>query len=56
MSRSLRKAVRVLASVQLAVVTMASLGIACAAATFYETSHGTAAAQRVFSHSAERPA
>jgi ABC-type transport system involved in cytochrome c biogenesis permease subunit len=48
MSRSLKQAVHVLASVRLAVVTMAALGVACIAATFYEASHGTAAAQRVF--------
>jgi ABC-type transport system involved in cytochrome c biogenesis permease subunit len=48
MSRGLKAAVRVLASVQLAVVTMAALAVACIAATFYESAHGTAAAQRVF--------
>lgn len=48
MPRGLKTAVRALASVQLAVVTMAGLGVACIAATFYESSHGTAAAQRVF--------
>lgn len=48
MSRGLKTAVRFLASVQLAVVTMTALAVACAAATFYEASHGTAAAQRVF--------
>ena len=37
-----------LASLQLAVVVMTALGVACAVATFYEAQHGTAAAQRVF--------
>ena len=41
-----------LASLQLAVVTMGALGAACIAATFYESAHGTAAAQRVFYRSA----
>jgi cytochrome c-type biogenesis protein CcsB len=48
MPRGLKTAVRILASVQLAVVTMATLGVACIAATFYEASHGSAATQRVF--------
>ncbi|MET0551956.1 MAG: hypothetical protein ABW221_02890, partial [Vicinamibacteria bacterium] len=48
MSHGLKTAVRALASVQLAVVTMAALGVACIAATFYEASHGTPATQRVF--------
>jgi nucleotide-binding universal stress UspA family protein len=51
MPRSLKQVVHVLASVRLAVVTMAALGVACVAATFYEASHGTAAAQRAFYHS-----
>jgi ABC-type transport system involved in cytochrome c biogenesis permease subunit len=51
MSRGLKQAVHVLASVQLAVVTMTALAAACIAATFYEASHGTAAAQRAFYHS-----
>jgi ABC-type transport system involved in cytochrome c biogenesis permease subunit len=48
MPRRLKRMVHVLASVQLAVVTMAALAAACIAATFYEAAHGTAAAQRVF--------
>lgn len=42
------RVVRAFASLRLAVVVMVALGVACAAATFYEASHGTAAAQRVF--------
>jgi cytochrome c-type biogenesis protein CcsB len=44
----LRRLVHVLASLRLAVVTMAALGVACIAATFYESAHGTAATQRLF--------
>ena len=52
MSRRMKRLVRALSSLRLAVVTMATLGLACIAATFYESSHGTAAAQRVFYRSA----
>ncbi len=37
-----------LSSMRLAVVSMAVLAVACAVATFYESAHGTAAAQRMF--------
>lgn len=37
-----------LASLKVGVVTMVVLAVACAVATFYESAHGTAAAQRVF--------
>jgi hypothetical protein len=37
-----------LASLRLAVVTMLTLAVTCATATFYESKHGTAAAQREF--------
>jgi hypothetical protein len=37
-----------LASVQLAVITMSALAVACIAATFYEAWRGTAATQRLF--------
>src|SRR5437899_6173238 len=37
-----------LASLRVGVVTMVVLAVACGIATFYESSHGTAAAQRVF--------
>ncbi|HET9317827.1 MAG TPA: cytochrome c biogenesis protein ResB, partial [Vicinamibacteria bacterium] len=48
----LRRLVHVLASVRLAVVTMCAIGVACIAATFYESAHGTAATQRLFYQSA----
>lgn len=38
----------VLASVQVGIVTMVAIGAACITATFYESAHGTAAAQRLF--------
>ena len=50
--RSVGRLLATLASVRLAVVTMAALGIACITATFYEARHGTAAAQRAFYGSA----
>ena len=37
-----------LSSLRLGVVVMVALAVACALATFYESAHGTAAAQRVF--------
>jgi hypothetical protein len=37
-----------LASLRVGVVAMVVLAVACAAATFYESAHGTAAAQRAF--------
>jgi hypothetical protein len=47
--RSLPRAVfDALASLRLAVVTMVTLAVTCATATFYESKHGTAAAQREF--------
>jgi hypothetical protein len=37
-----------LASLRVGVVTMVALAACCGIATFYESSHGTAAAQRVW--------
>src|SRR5262245_23184161 len=37
-----------LASLRLAVITMAALAVACIAATFHEAARGTAATQRLF--------
>ena len=48
----LRRLVHLLASLPLAVVTMSAIGIACIAATFYESAYGTAATQRLFYRSA----
>jgi cytochrome c-type biogenesis protein CcsB len=48
MSGGLKSIVEALASLRLAVVTMMALGASLVTATFYEASHGTAAAQRVF--------
>jgi len=44
--RPLRWIVDALGSLRLAVALLAVLGVVCAAATFYESSHGTPAAQR----------
>ena len=43
-----RQTFEALASVRLAVITMAALAVACIAATFYEAARGTAATQRLF--------
>lgn len=43
-----RRLVDALASIRLAVTLMAALGGVCVVATFYESRHGTPAAQRVF--------
>jgi cytochrome c biogenesis protein ResB len=48
MGRVLRRLLDLLASLRVAVVTMVALALACGIATFYEASHGTAAAQRAF--------
>ena len=42
------RAFEFLASIRLAVVVMALLALACIAATLYEASHGTQAAQAAF--------
>jgi hypothetical protein len=47
-----RQTFEALASVRLAVVTMAALAVACIAATFNEASRGTSATQRLFYGSA----
>jgi hypothetical protein len=43
-----RRLFDLLASLRVGIVTMVVLAVACGIATFYESSHGTAAAQRVF--------
>jgi hypothetical protein len=48
MARWWSRVYRVLASVHLAVITMAAIGAACVAATFHEASRGTAATRRLF--------
>lgn len=48
MSGWLGRLFHMLSSLRLAVVTMAALGVACIAATFWESWYGTAAAQRLF--------
>jgi len=42
------RVLHLLASLRVGVVTMVALAVVCGIATFYESSHGTAAAQRVF--------
>ena len=44
--RSIRSAAETLGSLRLAIALLALLGVICAAATFYESSHGTPAVQR----------
>ncbi len=43
-----RRLFDLLASLRVGIVSMVVLAVACGVATFYESSHGTAAAQRVF--------
>src|SRR5262249_27463365 len=48
MARAARRLLDLLASVRVAVLAMVALALVCGVATFYESSRGTSAAQRVF--------